>query len=102
MYNRKERRKLDKQLGLNKFLKTAPKELKEKLLQKRKEESLAIQKERKENLETIARENEVQLYAKRLQFYIEKMGYTQEDAEQILQKEKLIEEERAARKKKKK
>ncbi|MFM2010305.1 MAG: hypothetical protein RLZZ479_696 [Bacteroidota bacterium] len=102
MYNRKERRKIDKQLGINKLLKIAPKELKEKLLQKRKEESLAIQKDRKENLEAIAIENEIQLYTKRLQFYIEKMGYTQEKAEQILLNEKLKDEEREARKKKNK
>lgn len=99
MYNRKERRKIEKDLGIIKLLKVAPKEVKDMIIQKRREENEAMQRAWREEQEAIARENEVQHYAKRLQFYTE-MGHTQQEAEEILQKERSKEEARAARKRK--
>ena len=99
MYNRKERRKIEKDLGIIKLLKVAPKEVKDMIIQKRREENEAMQRAWREEQEAIARENEVQRYAKRLQFYTE-MGHTQQEAEEILQKERSKEEARAARKRK--
>jgi len=102
MYNRKERRRIEKELGIAKLLKHAPKDVKDILLQKRKEENLAMQQAWKEEQESIANEREVQRYAKQLQFYMEEMDLTQKEAEETIQKQRLIEEERALRKKNKK
>jgi hypothetical protein len=102
MYNRKERRRIEKDLGITKLLKSAPKEVKDIILQKRKEENLAMQQAWKEEQEAAANEREVQRYAKQLQFYTETLGYTHQEAEKTLQEQRLKEEERAARKRKNK
>ena len=102
MYNRKERRRIEKELGIAKLLKVAPKEVKDVLIQKRKEENEAMQQAWRDEQEALANEREVQRYAKQLQFYIEEMGYTQKEAEETLQKQRILAEERALRKKKNK
>ena len=102
MYNRKERRRIEKELGITKLLKVAPKEVKDHLLQKRKEENLAMQQAWKEEQEALANEREIQRYAKQLQFYTEELNYSQKEAEEIIKKQRLAEEERALRKKKNK
>ena len=100
MYNRRERRRIEKELGISKLIKEGPREIKEILLKKRKEESLALQKERQENLEATAREEEVQRYARTLQLYTEELGYSVEEAEKKIEAQRIIDEERAMRKRK--
>jgi hypothetical protein len=102
MYNRKERRRIEKELGITKLLKSAPKEVKEQLLQKRKEENLAMQQAWKEEQDALANEREIQRYAKQLQFYTEELNYSHKEAEEIIKKQRLLEEERALRKKRNK
>lgn len=100
MYNRKERRRIEKELGITKLLKVAPKEVKDVIIQKRREENEAMQKAWREEQESLARENEIQRYAKQLQFYTEELGHTHQEAEKILQEQRKKEEERKARKSK--
>ncbi len=99
MYNRRERRRIEKELGITKLIKEGPREIREQLIKQRNEESLAMQREWREQQEAIAREEEIQRYAKTLQLYTE-MGYTVEEAEAKISEITKKDEERAMRKRK--
>jgi hypothetical protein len=99
MYNRRERRRIEKELGITKLIKEGPREIREQLLKQRQEESLALQREWREQQEAIAREEEIQRYAKTLQLYTD-MGYTVEEAEAKILEITKRDEERAMRKRK--
>lgn len=99
MYNRRERRRIEKELGISKLIKEGPKDISELLLNKRKEESLAMQKEWQEQQEAIAREEEIQRYAKSLQLYTDQ-GYTIQEAESKITELSKKDEERTMRKRK--
>lgn len=98
MSNRRERRRIDKALGVFKAIKNASKEEKAVMLAKLKEVNDAIKKDWTEEQETLRQEEEVQRYAKALQFQIE-LGKTHEEAEAFLQKERELEESKRAKKK---
>lgn len=97
MYNRKERRKIEKELGIFKLIKKGPKDVREELLRQRKEEAQAIIQQRKEEQETLRLAREADQYAKSLQYLMEQ-GYDQKEAESILQERIQRDEERAAKK----
>jgi len=97
MYNRRERRKIEKELGIFKLIKNGPKDVREELLRQRKEEAQAIIQQRNEEQETLRLAREADQYARSLQFLMEE-GYSQKEAESILSERRQRDEERAAKK----
>ena len=101
MYNRKQRRLIEKELGLFKKMKTATPEQKKEIQKRKREMGRQIHirntQEAQHALETARAENS----AKLIQSLIEK-GKTPEEAEKIAQAHQLKHEEREARIAKKK
>jgi SOS response regulatory protein OraA/RecX len=97
MYNRRERRKIEKDLGILKLIKKGPKEVRDELLRQRKEEVQALIQQRNEEQETLRLAREADQYARSLQFLMEQ-GYNQKEAESILDERRQRDEERAAKK----
>ena len=100
MYNRRERRNLEKKLKIHRLLKTAPKDIKEEILAKRAEHSKACQAQFVERQEAYDKEYLGEWYSKRLRFYTEAMGHSLENAEKILEREMNDDEKRREKKKK--
>jgi len=100
MYNRKERRQNEKKMRIHKILKSGSIDLKEIILTKRLEQSANCQTQIKENQENYDREYAEELHAKRIRVYTESLGHSLEEAEAILEKERLADKKRRNRKKK--
>jgi hypothetical protein len=100
MYNRKERRTLEKKLKINRLLKTSSKDAKEEILAKRAEHSKACQEQFVARQEAYDKEYLEEWYSKRLRFYTEAMGHSLEEAEKIVEREMVNDEKRREKKKK--
>lgn len=98
MSNRKERRKIDKELGIFKAIKRAPnKEAREEILIKRRELNDAIKKQQQDIFDSQRKEQEIEIYTKSLQFYMG-LGNTQKEAEEIIEGIRLKKEKRSQKK----